>query len=105
MFVLISWSIGRRDWLVLGLVAVTWILVGPVHKLLQVLLVSGYPDLVVLRALAESGGVGITALWIATLIAPRRAANRLDPGHGHGAGNEEHERDGKRKPVTRATLA
>ena len=99
MFVLISWSIGRRDWLVLGLVAVTWMLVGPVHKLLQVLLVSGYPDLVVLRALAESGVVGITALWIATLIALRRSANRLDPAHEHGAEKEEHDRAGKDDPV------
>ena len=99
MFVLISWSIGRRDWLVLGLVAVTWMLVGPVHKLLQVLLVSGYPDLVVLRALTESGVVGITALWIATLIALRRSANRLDPAHEHGAEKEEHDRAGKDDPV------
>ena len=99
MFVLLSWSIGRRDWLVLGLVAVTWMLVGPVHKLLQVLLVSGYPDLVVLRALAESGVVGITALWIATLIALRRSANRLDPAHEHGAEKEEHDRAGKDDPV------
>ena len=99
MFVLLSWSIGRRDWLVLGLVAVTWMLVGPVHKLLQVLLVSGYPDLVVLRALTESGVVGITALWIATLIALRRSANRLDPAHEHGAEKEEHDRAGKDDPV------
>jgi len=99
MFVLISWSIGRRDWLVLGLVAVTWMLVGPVHKLLQVLLVSGYPDLVVLRVLAESGVVGITALWIASLIALRRSANRLDPAHEHGAEKEEHDRAGKDDPV------
>ena len=99
MFVLLSWSIGRQDWLVLGLVAVTWILVGPVHKLLQVLLVSGYPDLVVLRALAESGVVGITALWIATLIALRRSANRLDPAHEHGAEKQEHDRAGKDDPV------
>ena len=99
MFVLLSWSIGRRDWLVLGLVAVTWMLVGPVHKLLQVLLVSGYPDLVVLRVLAESGVVGITALWIASLIALRRSANRLDPAHEHGAEKEEHDRAGKDDPV------
>src|SRR5206468_6411159 len=55
MFVLITWSLPRRDWLVMALVATSWILIGPVHKLLQALLVTGYADVAVLRILAEAG--------------------------------------------------
>jgi glycosyl transferase family 87 len=95
MFVLVAWSIPRHDWLVLSLVAVSWILIGPVHKLLQALLVSGYTDFAVLRVLAEAGVVGIAALWIATLVAVRRSADRLDTAHEGGA--EDHEDHGARK--------
>jgi hypothetical protein len=62
-----------RDSRVLGLVAISWWLIGPVHKLLQALLVTGYTDVLVLRLLAEFGVVGILALWIASLIAVRRS--------------------------------
>lgn len=72
MFVLITWSLRRRDWTVLALVAVSWALIGPGHNWFQILLVSGYPNLVVLRIMAEFGVVGITAIWIASLVALRR---------------------------------
>ena len=75
MLVLIVWSLPRRDWVVLGLVAVSWLCIGPVHKLMQELLVTGYSNVVVLRLLAESGVAGITSLWVATLIAVRRSAS------------------------------
>jgi len=99
MFALIAWSIPRRDWQVLALVAASWILIGPVHKLLQVLLVSGYPNLVVLRLLAEAGVVGIAALWIATLLAVRRSADRLDAAHEDGAEDHEDHRAREHDPV------
>ena len=73
MVVLIAWSVRRRDWSVLVLVGISWLLIGPVHKLLQALLVTGYTDVLVLRVLAEFGVVGILALWIACLIAVRRS--------------------------------
>jgi glycosyl transferase family 87 len=95
MFALIAWAIPRRDWQVLALVAASWTLIGPVHKLLQVLLVSGYPNLFVLRVLAEAGVVGIAALWIATLVAVRRSADRLDAADEGGA--EDHEDHGARE--------
>ena len=95
MLVLIAWSLPRRDWLVMALVATSWILIGPVHKLLQALLVTGYADVAVLRILAEAGVVGIALLWIATLVAVRRSAHRLDPADQHRAEKEEH--DGARK--------
>src|SRR5438552_7266802 len=76
MFVLITWSVRRGDWVVIGLVALSWLLIGPGHKLLQALLVTGYPDLVVLRVLAELGVIGIGSLWIATLVAARRVSER-----------------------------
>ena len=81
MFVLIVWSLSRRDWLVLGLVGVGWLCIGPVHKLMQELLVTGYSNVVVLRVLAESGVVGIMSLWMGTLIAVRRSpsGDRLSP--------------------------
>jgi hypothetical protein len=73
MFALIVWSVRRRHWSVLVLVGISWLLIGPVHKLLQALLVTGYTDVLVLRLLAEFGVVGILALWIASLIAVRRS--------------------------------
>ncbi len=100
MSVLIAWAVPRQDWLALSLVAASWILIGPVHKLLQLLLVSGYPNVVVLRILAEAGVVGIAALWIATLIAVRRSAHRLDAAHEDGAENHEHDRAREHDAVT-----
>ena len=72
MLVLIAWAVRRRDWIVLGLVVAGWLLIGPGHKLLQSLMVSGYANLVVLRVMAEFGVVGVTCVWIAALVALRR---------------------------------
>jgi hypothetical protein len=72
MFVLIAWALPRRDWVVLTLVALGWALIGPGHNWFQILLVSGYPNLTVLRLMAEFGVAGITAIWIASLLALRR---------------------------------
>ncbi len=72
ILVLVAWAIRRHDRTVLGLVALGWALIGPGHHAFQVLLVSGYSNLVVLRLLAEVGVVGIAALWIASLLAVRR---------------------------------
>jgi len=72
MLVLIAWSLRRRDWTVLGLVAAGWLLIGPGHKLFQNLMVSGYANLTVLRLMAEFGVVGITSIWVASLLAIRR---------------------------------
>jgi hypothetical protein len=69
MSVLIVWAIRTRGWLVMGLVAVGWLSIGPIHKALQVLLVSGYSNLLVLRLLTEFGTIGICAIWVGTLIA------------------------------------
>ena len=72
ILVLVAWSIRRRDWSVLVLVAVGYFLLGPGHNRLQVLLVSGYSNLVVLRLLAELGTAGVIAIWVASLLAVRR---------------------------------
>ena len=72
MLILVAWSIGRRDWTVLALIAAGYLLLGPAHKGMQVLLVSGYSNLVVLRLLAELGMVGVMAVWAASLLAVRR---------------------------------
>jgi hypothetical protein len=66
---------------VLGLVAAGWLLIGPGHKWFQTLLVSGYPNLLVLRLMAEFGVVGITCIWVASLLAIRRSTNRPDAAH------------------------
>jgi hypothetical protein len=81
MLVLIAWSVRRRDWVVLGLVAAGWLLIGPGHKWFQTLLVSGYPNMLVLRAMAEFGVIGITCVWVASLLAIWRSTNRLDAAH------------------------
>jgi len=72
MLILIAWAVSKRDWTVLTLVGVGWALLGPGHNWFQILLVSGYPNLTVLRLMAEFGVVGITAIWIAGLFALRR---------------------------------
>jgi hypothetical protein len=72
MLVLAAWAVRRRDWVVLGLVALGWVLIGPGHSWFQLVLVSGYPNILVLRLMAEFGVVGITAIWIAGLLAVRR---------------------------------
>jgi hypothetical protein len=72
MLVLIAWAVRRSDWTVVGLVALGWTLIGPGHHAFQVLLVSGYSNLVVLRLLAELGVIGIASIWIASLLAVRR---------------------------------
>ena len=72
MLVLTAWSIRRRDWTVLGLVALADLLIGPGHHWLQTLLVSGYSNLLVLRLAAELGVAGVLVMWIATLVALRR---------------------------------
>jgi hypothetical protein len=99
MFVLLVWAVPRRDWLVIGLVAGGWLLIGPGHKLMQTLLVSGYSNLVVLRLMAEFGVVAITLIWVASLLALRRSVNRLDPAHEDRAQKEEHDRARKDNPV------
>jgi hypothetical protein len=75
MLALIAWAVPRRDWVVLGLVALGWALIGPGHNWFQLLLVSGYPNLVVLRLMAEFGVVGIMAIWVAALVALRRSSS------------------------------
>jgi hypothetical protein len=87
MLVLIAWAIRRGEWTVLGLVAMGWALIGPGHHTFQMLLVSGYSNLVVLRLMAEFGVVGIAAIWIASLLAVRResSAHGLDAAHQHSA--------------------
>jgi hypothetical protein len=85
MLVVIAWALRRRDWVVLGLVAAGWLLIGPGHNRFQALLISGYPNMFVLRLMAEFGVVGITCVWIASLLALRRSANRLDAAGEYGA--------------------
>ncbi|HEV2035969.1 MAG TPA: glycosyltransferase family 87 protein [Candidatus Dormibacteraeota bacterium] len=72
MVVLIAWGVRRSDWRVLALVGLGWLLIGAGHRWFQVLLVNGYSNLLVLRLMAEFGVVGITAIWIACLLAVRR---------------------------------
>ena len=77
MLVLVEWAVRRRDWTVLGLVAAGWLLIGPGHNWFQTLLVTGYSNLVVLRLMAEFGVVGITSVWVASLLAIRRQRTYL----------------------------
>jgi hypothetical protein len=79
MLALIAWSIPRRDWTVVSLVAVGYLLLGPAHKGMQVLLVTGYSNLVVLRLLAELGVIGVLSVWAASLLAVRRVGQSRSP--------------------------
>ena len=109
MLVLTAWALRRRDWQVLALVAAGWLLIGPGHKGFQVLLVSGYSDLVVLRLMAEFGVVGISAVWIASLLAVSRerstaasgrSTNGSDAAHEDGADGEKDDRAREHHPVS-----
>ena len=72
ILVVIAWSVRRRDWTVLALVAAGYLLLGPGHNRMQTLLVSGYSDVFVLRLLAELGVLGLLAILVACLLAVRR---------------------------------
>jgi hypothetical protein len=72
MLVLIVWAVRHRDWVVLALIAVGWAFIGPGHNWFQLVLVSGRANIVELRLMAEFGVVGITAIWVAALLALRR---------------------------------
>jgi hypothetical protein len=79
MFVLAWWSIRRRDWTVLAIVAIGFLLIGPGHNRFQALLISGYSNMLVLRVLAEMGTVGVLAVWTASLLALHRERSRPVP--------------------------
>jgi hypothetical protein len=76
MFVIVVWGIQRRAWASIALIAAGWLFIGPVHKGLQVLLVSGYSNLFVLRVITEMSMLGVLAVWIACLISLRRDRRR-----------------------------
>jgi len=76
MLVLIAWGVRRRDWVVVGLVAAGYLLLGPGHNRMQTLLQSGYFNLAVLRLMAELGVLGVLSIWFASLIAVRRERSR-----------------------------
>jgi hypothetical protein len=72
MLVLVAWGVRRRDWTVLAIVAVGYLLIGPGHNRFQTLLVSGYSNVLLLRVMAELSVLGVLAIWIASLVAIRR---------------------------------
>jgi hypothetical protein len=85
MLVLLHWAILRRDWTVTALVSGGWLLIGPAHKWM-----------------AEFGVVGITAIWIASLLAVRRqrSADRADAANENRAEDEEDDRRAENRPVS-----
>jgi hypothetical protein len=99
MLVLVEWAVRRSDWTVLGLVAAGWLLIGPGHNWFQTLLVLSYSNLVVLRLMAEFGVTGILCIWVASLLAVRRSANRLDSTHQDRAEEEEDDSAGEHHTV------
>jgi hypothetical protein len=79
MLVLIVWCVHRRDWTILGMVALGDLLIGPGHHWMQTLLVSGYSNLLVLRIAAEFGVAGVMVIWIAALLAIRHERQAQSP--------------------------
>ena len=71
MLVVTAWAIRHREWRVLGLLAAGYLLINLGHHWLQVLLVSGYSDVLALRIIAESGTAGLLLIWGSTLAAVR----------------------------------
>jgi hypothetical protein len=72
ILVIVAWGVRHRDWTVLALVAASSLLLGPGEQRLQILLVSGYSNVVVLRLLGEMGVTAVIAVWVACLLAVRR---------------------------------
>lgn len=72
ILVVLAWSVRRREWRVLGLLTIGYLLINLGHHWFQVLLVSGYSNVLVLRVMAESGVTGVLVIWISTLAAVRR---------------------------------
>lgn len=72
LLVVTAWAIRHREWRVLGSLGAGYLLVNLGHHWLQVLLVSGYSDVPVLRIVAESGVAGLLLIWGSTLAAIRR---------------------------------
>ena len=101
MLVVIVWGIRNRNWVVIALVGVAWILFGPAHGAMQELLLEGYRNLFVLRLMAEFGVVGVLAVWVATLLALRQelSAHRLDAAHEDGPKDKEDDRAAKDSPI------
>lgn len=101
MLVLLEWAIRRREWPVAGLVGAGWMLIGPAHNLFQTMLISGYSNLLVLRLMAEFGVLGISAIWVAALVAVarQRSADRADAAHEDSAEREQHDRAGEHNPI------
>jgi Glycosyltransferase family 87 len=101
MLVLLDWGIRSRRWSVVALVSAGWLLIGPAHKWFQNVLLSGYADMTVLRLMAEFGVVGLTCVWVASLLAVRsaRLADRPDAAHEHGTDREQHDRAREHDPV------
>jgi hypothetical protein len=72
ILVLVAWGVRKRDWMVLALVAAGYLLIGPGHNRMQTMIENGYSNLLVLRLMAEFGVLGVTSIWIASLLAVRR---------------------------------
>ena len=72
ILVLVAWAVRRREWRLLAVLAAGYALINFGHHALQVLLVSGYSDVLVLRIIAESGVTGVLLIWLSTLGAIRR---------------------------------
>ena len=72
ILVLVAWAVRRKEWRILALLTIGYLLINVGHHSLQVLLVSGYSNVVVLRIVAESGTAGVIAIWLSTLAAVRR---------------------------------
>lgn len=72
MLVVVAWAVRRQEWRVLALLALGYALVNFGHHLLQMLLVTGYSNVLVLRIIAESGVLGLLLIWLSALGAVRR---------------------------------
>lgn len=76
MLVVVAWAVRQQkrklEWRVLALLALGYGLVNFGHHLVQVLLVTGYSNVLVLRIIAESGVLGLLLIWLSTLGAVRR---------------------------------
>jgi hypothetical protein len=81
MLVLTAWGVRRRNWKVLALIAMGDLLIGSGHQWLGTLLASGYSNVLVLRLMSEFGVVGVSLIWIASLLAVQREKSSygLDP--------------------------
>jgi hypothetical protein len=76
ILVLVSEGLDRRNQRLLGLVFISWLLLGPVHTTLLTAIAAGVANDLLLHVWDEASVAGVALLWLASLYALRVGVGR-----------------------------